>query len=1061
MPAANQTAGDRLKVFVSYASENLKIAIQIQKVLEFNGFDVLIDREMREPKWKPAIAELVLKSHAFIYLLSPHSARSEHCRWEYERAEEHKKHVIPLWCVPVDKRELPPGLDSWSNIFLYEDDSRPDPAWGDGTIRLIKALSDEREWRKEHTYLEERAVRWDTHGRTEDRLLHGSELVAALQLREANPSGLTLLQHVYLDSSKEAQERSLAERLKDVEAREKADRARTTSRRTIWVAVLGLLVVVAGVAVEEVLNASRQTTLKEEAEGNLRKYHIADSHYRAEQARRIVTDDAVTAVLVALEGLPDENAGDERQRTRPFVNETWHELYSARLRQRERTIFGDHTHTVASAVYSPDGKYVLTASLDNTARLWKSDGTPAATLRHDAAVLGAVFSPDGDRILTASRDGTARQWKLDGAPIAVLQGHTGAVLTAVFSRDGNRILTASRDRTARLWQSDGKAIAVLRGHAGAVLSAVFSPDGRRILTASQDGTAGLWDSGGNEIILRGHTLAVQSAVFSPDGSRILTASIDGTARLWDADGTPGPVLKGYTAVFSRDGDRILTASNDGTARLWDGNGNLLATLRGHAGAIWCAVFLPDGRILTASNDRTARLWDGDGNWLATFQGHTEALASAVSSPDGRYILTASLDSTARLWNASAPPTLQGDTGLVQDAVFSPFSPDGRRILTTSEDGKARLWNDDGTPVLDGDGTPAVLDGHAGAVRIAVFSPDRQRILTVFSGKTAHLWDGDGRSIRSLDGHADTIRSAVFSGDRRILTASADGTARLWDRDGNLIATLQDHTGALTSAIFSPDNGRILTTSEDKTARLWNGDGRLIATLRGHARTVAGAVFLANGRILTASWDGTVRLWNSGGATDSIVTLDEHSDGLRSTAFTRDGSRILATYDDGKVRLWETNGKPIKTFSPLRIDDDGRAHVLVKAVFAPGGDGILTLDDDGKVQMWDSVGELLATLQGSGGTARTRSAPVAVFSPDGHRILTASGDSPVRLWDAFPKPQELVYRAKEEVPRCLTQEQRAALFLPRDPLRRYKPPRWCYTMHKWLGPDAQAAPGIAP
>jgi WD40 repeat protein len=66
-------------------------------------------------------------------------------------------------------------------------------------------------------------------------------------------------------------------------------------------------------------------------------------------------------------------------------------------------------------------------------------------------VWSAVFSPDGTSVLTASNDKTARLWGSDGKVLAILRGHTDRVRKAVFSPDGRRILTASDDGTARLW----------------------------------------------------------------------------------------------------------------------------------------------------------------------------------------------------------------------------------------------------------------------------------------------------------------------------------------------------------------------------------------------------------------------------------------------------------------------------------------------------------------------------------------------------------------------------------------------------------------------------------
>jgi hypothetical protein len=160
-------------------------------------------------------------------------------------------------------------------------------------------------------------------------------------------------------------------------------------------------------------------------------------------------------------------------------------------------------------------------------------------LGHDLVVNSAAFSPDGSRIVTASQDNTARIWDAaSGKEIAVLGGHKEPVNSAAFSPDGSRIVTASQDHTARIWDAtSAKEIAVLRGPGDhTVESAAFSPDGSRVVTASLDLTARIWDAGSaKEItVLRGHEDFVTSAAFSPDGSRIVTASLDNTARIWDA-----------------------------------------------------------------------------------------------------------------------------------------------------------------------------------------------------------------------------------------------------------------------------------------------------------------------------------------------------------------------------------------------------------------------------------------------------------------------------------------------------------------------------------------------
>jgi WD40 repeat protein len=215
-------------------------------------------------------------------------------------------------------------------------------------------------------------------------------------------------------------------------------------------------------------------------------------------------------------------------------------------------ILKGHTELVSSADFSPDGKKVVTASRDETARIWDAEtGKELVQLKgHTDWVYSADFSPDGKKVVTASEDETARIWDAEtGKELVQLKGHTEWVCSADFSPDGKKVVTASDDLTARIWDAEtGKELVQLKGHTDWVNSADFSPDGKKVVTASSDKTARIWDAEtGKELVqLKGHTNSVYSADFSPDGKKVVTASRDETARIWDV-GQPDPKIVANTA----------------------------------------------------------------------------------------------------------------------------------------------------------------------------------------------------------------------------------------------------------------------------------------------------------------------------------------------------------------------------------------------------------------------------------------------------------------------------------------------------------------------------------
>ena len=357
------------------------------------------------------------------------------------------------------------------------------------------------------------------------------------------------------------------------------------------------------------------------------KLLIMQSRFLAEKANALVDEgDSYTARLLAIKALPE----DMENPRRPYTAEAEAALINAS--QYENAILRGHYMKVNSAIFSSDGKRIVSASGDNTLRIWNAKtgqqiGEPLKG--HESGVCYAAFSPDGKYIVSASWDETVRLWNANtGQQICEpLKGHHGRVSSANFSHDGKLIVSASGDRTIRIWDvNTGKQISkALEGHVDSVEFASFSPDNRHIVSASRDNTIRIWDvrTGREMKILKGHQGPVNSALFSADGKLIVSASSDFTIRIWDAK-TGREIQKMddhdwfvRTAVFSPNGRLIVSSSDDETIRLWDvSTGQQIGDpFKGHGRGVCSAVFSPDGKtVVSASLDNTLRIWDICHEW---------------------------------------------------------------------------------------------------------------------------------------------------------------------------------------------------------------------------------------------------------------------------------------------------------------------------------------------------------------------------------------------------------------------------------------------------------------
>jgi WD40 repeat protein/serine/threonine protein kinase len=208
-----------------------------------------------------------------------------------------------------------------------------------------------------------------------------------------------------------------------------------------------------------------------------------------------------------------------------------------------------HPDPVWAVAFRPDGKAFATGSGHSferdghmvgvgEGRVWDvtSGEVIQAAPRHARDVMAVAFTPDGRTLITASRDKTARFWDAaTGTAVGGVIRHDGWINALALTTDGRAVLTGSDDRTGRLWSvPDGAPLTAPLRHTDSVKAVAISPDGRLLLTASEDATAQPWEARLGQPA--GEPLRapapIQAASFSPTGRALVTGDQSGGLLLW-------------------------------------------------------------------------------------------------------------------------------------------------------------------------------------------------------------------------------------------------------------------------------------------------------------------------------------------------------------------------------------------------------------------------------------------------------------------------------------------------------------------------------------------------
>ncbi len=419
------------------------------------------------------------------------------------------------------------------------------------------------------------------------------------------------------------------------------------------------------------------------------------------------------------------SAGSKMLAVGGYLAENEIRIINLLTRKQIATLKG-HSNVIIDLDFSIDNQYLASASGDGTIKIWHlptlsndefTSSKPSLVLTlegHTKAVYGVSFSPDGKRLVSTSLDGSIKIWELSkdiksAREINSLEDHNSQVLSIDYSHDGKYFATGDYDGNVIVWKENGMQDVIIPNIGSPIFSLAFSSDGKNLAVITKNGggiyEAPMWfksldfvkhnntvtasnfapefkgktfpllaSTGGNDneiLVWNSETGKVYheikglgNAVWNVSFGKNLLAGINQVSKFEESN-DKRRLTKTFDfnslsfnpeiptdSLFNTNSDNYNGKNlkrGDDPYTLKIGSKNEIINDKGKDRIIRSYAFTKDGKIVVGSGG-SLKLYTNNGELIHSFIGHSGEVWGISVSEDSKYLLSGAGDQTVKLWN---------------------------------------------------------------------------------------------------------------------------------------------------------------------------------------------------------------------------------------------------------------------------------------------------------------------------------------------------------------------------------------------------------------------------